>query len=188
MKEAYWNEVFGQYKVAGREFNVPGFPEALMSPHFGVKNIFGYSYAETKLSLKLCEFGPQRIKAGIRPTYETLQEAVNSKKFWDFQKKFSDNYEFMKRLLPFLLTLPTPHYHFFIKNRDGIVVSNIVGVADCGLFLFNLTVKPNFRKRGLGKLSHHQIRGTFSDRPAFYWTVHPWFTFDSKVIDYHVIQ
>lgn len=189
MIETYWNEVFGDYKDSEGKFEIPGFPEIMMSAHFGVKNIVGPATGEIKHSFKLCVFGPKASKVESIVSCEPLQQAIASADLWDFQiKNNNETTSFMQRLLPFLASLPQPHYHFFIKNAEGICASTVVGVAESGCFLFNLSVDSKARHQGLAKKLIDEARGSFPEKPLFYWTVHPWFTYDSVTQEYHIMK
>ncbi|WP_408096600.1 hypothetical protein ACJVC5_16300 [Peredibacter sp. HCB2-198] len=187
MIETYWDEVFGEFKVGNREFDIPGFPEPLMSVHFGVRNVVGPTNKVFTQSFKLCVFPPASFE--IRSKQETLNEAIHSSIFWEYQKQHNSNAViFIERLLPFLAKLDTPHFHFYLEDQEGIYASAIVGVSKSSCFLFNLSVSERKRNQGVAKTILESIRGTFFDRPAFYWTVHPWFTFDAKTEDYHILK
>ena len=140
MIETYWNEVFGSFKDQSGKFHIPGFPEPLMSAHFGVKNIIGETSGEIQQTFKLCVFNaieqPEEKRSGFQ---ESLKEAILSDQFWDYQKQYN-TYEFIRKLLPFLTSLPQPHYHLYLKEDDKIIASALVGVANCSYFLFNLSV------------------------------------------------
>lgn len=183
MIELYWNEVFGKYKEDNGKFNIPGFPEPMMSKHFGVKNIIGPTTHQVKQTFKLCTFDPLKVSLTERKSRcEPLNAAIMSEQFWEFQ----NNNVFIRRLLPFLNTLPQSHYHFFCKDNDKIIASALVGEAECGCFLFNFSVSEDARNRGMARKLLLEIRDSFQEKRIFYWTVHPWFTFDSNVQEYHL--
>ncbi len=183
MIEEYWNEVFGQYKTQTGKFEIPGFPEPLMSAHFGVTNIIG-SKGEGS-SFYLCEF--EAIHSGnISLTAENLKDVGSE--FWSYQKEYNSKvFPFIQRLVPFLNQLSTPHFHLFIKDENGICASSIVGAGMSGAFLFNLFVREDRRGQGLAKLMTNETRTFFAGKKCFYWTVHEGFFFDSKVSPYGIL-
>lgn len=177
MIETYWNEVFGKYKTQTGKFEIPGMPEPLMSAHFGVNNILGEVPDTALPSFTLCVFEPQKHNLQSQIQKEKLKDAILSKEFWETQQQLnSQALGFIQKLLPFLSSLKTPHYHFFLKSEGKIVATTIVGEASCGCFLFNLVVDEKYRKQGLGREMLRVIQHEFSHKMTFYWTKHPWFT------------
>ena len=188
MIETYWNDMFGEFKGENGKFDIPGFPEPLMSAHFGVKNIIGPTDKEIKQSFKLCQFSPLKKEVESISGIETLEEALKGSEFWNFQDTYNkETSGFMKRLLPFLISHSPNHFHLFMKDSEGIHASAIIGVAGEIVFLFNLSVKPGTRKQGRAKNLINQIRGHFPEKSVFYWTVHPWFTNGAEVMNYHLL-
>jgi ribosomal protein S18 acetylase RimI-like enzyme len=186
MIEAYWNEMFGEFKVGDREFSLPEFPEPLMSPHFGVRNIVGP--AKNPLStFYLCHF-PQ-VKGEVSLRVESLDAAINKEEFWGFQKSSdAHKYLFMRRLLPFLVENKKPHFHIYQTSNEEIVSSAVVGITPNRAFLFNLYVHESCRKQGLAKLTLDTARA-ISGQETFYWTIHPWFTLGApEVLHYHIVN
>ncbi len=180
MIEQYWNEVFGHYKNHQGKFEIPGFPEALMSVHFGVKNLIG-SHGSGK-NLWLCEFAPVKPK-DLSISAQNLKNIEED--FWDYHSFHNpEAFSFIKRLVPFLNQLETPHFHLFMKDERGICASVIAGESSCGVFLFNLFVREDKRGHGLAKFMTDEVRSFFADKKCFYWTVHRGFFFDSKVTQY----
>ncbi|WPU63550.1 GNAT family N-acetyltransferase [Peredibacter starrii] len=187
MIEQYWNEVFGDFKNPSGKFEIPGFPEPMLSTHFGIRNIIGPTDKPTKQSFKICMFGP--LHQQEEATFEELGKAISKGIYWRHQVRHnSEVLPFIKRFLPFVLTLETPHYHFFVRDDENILATAIVGVSESGMFLFNLSVDPDYRKMGLAREIIKKARGAFPEKPLFYWTVHPWLRFDSKVLDYHLLS
>jgi len=187
MIEEYWNEVFGEFKEIDGKFNIPGFPEPLMSAHFGVRNIIGSVIPNASLSLKLCTFSPKLTEEASVVTIRPLREAISSKWFWDFHQNYNAGYEFSKRLMPFLVNLSNRHYHLYLKDKEGLIASSVIGVSKTSCFAFNLVVRPDQRGQGKGHFITEQTRSAFSDKGLFYWTTHPWFTLDGEVTDYYVL-
>lgn len=186
MIETYWNEVFGQFKQDSGKFNIPGLPEPLMSAHFGVQNIIAEPTSQG--SFTLCQFGPATHPHEPSVKCESLSLALDNSLFWEFQERLNPGaLEFIKRLLPFLVTLKTPHYHFFIESEGRICATVIVGESDCGCFLFNLVVDEKMRGAGLGRSMFKAIQTEFSTKSTFYWTRHPWFTLGAKTFDLKLV-
>lgn len=182
MIEEYWNEVFGKYKTDTGEFEIPGFPEPLMSAHFGVRNIIG-AHGDGK-KLWICEF--DAVSSGdISITVEKLKDV--GRDFWNYQSEYNSGaFPFIRRLVPFLNQLETPHFHLFLKDEKGICASSIAGESSVGVFLLNLFVREDKRGHGLAKLMTNETRKFFAGKKCFYWTIHQGFFFDSKVIDHSV--
>lgn len=182
MIETYWNEVFGRYKTPSGSFEILGMPEPLMSAHFGVRNFVGAPPAEVSQKMTLCVFAPTShlLKSCIER--QTLQEAIDRPLFWETQSRLNPQaLDFIQRLLPFLSTLSTPHYHYYLTDQEQIIATAIVGVAECGCFLFNLVVDGQFRQLGIGQQMLKVIQNDFSQKKTFYWTQHEWFTSDAEV-------
>lgn len=180
MIEQYWNEVFGQYKTHTGKFEIPGFPEPLMSAHFGVINVIG-SHGTGK-KFWLCEF--DAVNSGeMNISSEKLNDVGID--FWSFQSKCNSSaFPFIQRLIPFLNQLETPHFHLFMKDEKGICASTIAGESKCGVLFFNLFVREDRRGQGLAKLMTNEARSYFAGKRCFYWTVNQGFFFESKVSDY----
>jgi ribosomal protein S18 acetylase RimI-like enzyme len=181
MIEAYWNEVFGEYKTQTGKFEIPGMPEPLMSAHFGVSNVIGATYKLASQSFTLCVFPPKKHQLKSFIQKQSLYLAIESQNFWVTQQQLNPQaVGFIQKLLPFLAGLSTPHYHFFLESHGEILATAIVGEAECGCFLFNLVVNEKYRKQGLGLQMLRVIQNEFSTKPTFYWTKHAWFTLDAE--------
>lgn len=184
MIEEYWNEVFGQYKTHSGKFEIPGFPEPLMSAHFGVTNLIG-SHGSGQ-NFWLCEFDAIN-SSDLKISFEKLNDVGID--FWIFHSNCNlSALPFLQRLIPFLSDLETPHFHLFMKDEKGISVSAIAGESKCGVFVFNLFVRQDKRGQGLAKLMTNQVRSLFADKKCFYWTIHRGFFFNSRVCEYSLDQ
>lgn len=180
MIEQYWDEVFVKFKTQTGKFEIPCFPEPLMSAHFGVINVLG-SHAGGK-RFWLCEFDTINSRAK-HISSEKLQHVGDD--FWRFQAECNSSaFPFIQRLVPFLNLLETPHFHLFLKDEKGIYASTIAGEGKCGVFLFNLIVREDRRGQGIAKLMTNEARSYFSGKKCFYWTIHQGFFLGSKVSEY----
>jgi ribosomal protein S18 acetylase RimI-like enzyme len=181
MIEQYWNEVFGKYKTLTGKFEIPGFPEPLMSAHYGVTNLIGEGEGK---KFYLCEFEPVNSDV-VNISSEKLSDV--GLEFWSYQWKYNSSaFPFVQRLVPFLTQLNTPHYHLYMKDEKGICASSIIGVGQSTGFLFNLSVREDKRGQGLAKSMTDETRSFVKGKNCFYWTVHEGFFFDSKVSDYYL--
>lgn len=189
MIEAYWNEMYGEFKTGERNFDLPGFPEPLMSPHFGTRNIVGDYSGNKEQSFKLCSFKPRTgPQFGIQA--ERLENLIDNGSFWDHQKLIhAHSYPFMKRLLPFVIEHQKPHYYFSIEE-DGIVkASALAGEGESKCLLFNLVVREQFRGEGLARRILQGAQNFLSQKETFYWTILPSFTLGAdEVNDYHIVR
>lgn len=183
MIEQYWNEVFGKFKTQTGKFEIPGFPEPLMSAHFGVTNLIGEGSGK---KFYLCEF--EALNNGV--------VNINSEKlgdvgmeFWSYQWKYNSGaFPFIQRLVPFLNELSTPHFHLYLRDEKGICASSIAGEGKSGVFLFNLFIREDKRGQGLARGMTNETRAYFKNKKCFYWTVHEGFFFDSKVSLLQVLE
>lgn len=181
MIEQYWNEVFGQFKTQTGKFEIPGFPEPLMSAHFGVTNLIGAGQGK---KFYLCEFEP--VNSGVvNISIESLKDV--GMEFWSYQWKYNSGaYPFIQRLVPFVNQLEAKHFHIYMKDEKGICASSIAGESKSGVFLFNLFVRDDKRGQGLARKMTDETRAFFKNKKCFYWTVHEGFFFESKVSDYYL--
>lgn len=188
MIESYWNEMFGEFKTGDQSFELPEFPEPLMSPHFGKNNIVGPCMSPAKLCLKLCSFRPSQIDTVII-NVEKLEDVIGEDEFWQHQKDFhSDSFSFIRRLLPFLVTNQKPHYYFYIRRDGEIMGTAIGGEGESKCLLFNLNVREEFRGNGVARQILTGARNFFSEKEVFYWTIHPGFTLGADYVeDYYLI-
>lgn len=183
MIEQYWNEVFGQYKTPSGKFKIPGFPEPLMSAHFGVTNLIGEGEGK---KFYLCEFEPKNSAVG-KINVESLKEV--GIEFWSYQWKYNSTaFPFIQRLVPFLTELKTPHFHLYIRDDKGICASSIAGESKSGVFLFNLFVREDTRGQGLARRMTDESRAYFKNKKCFYWTIHQGFFFNAKVSNLIVLE
>lgn len=191
MIERYWREMFGDFEVRTGKFEIPGFPEPLMSPHFGVRNIIGDTQVEAQLSFSLCEFKEWDSAEVIMGQAErqTLAEATESASFWQLQStEQAESVAFLQRLLPFLCQRPYRHEHYFVRDEKGLLASVLVGHTPCASFLFNALVRSDARKRGLSKMLHLAIRSQNRGRKVFFWTKHPYLCSDAqRIVGHHVL-
>lgn len=191
MIERYWREMFGDFEVLPGKFEIPGFAEPLMSPHFGVRNIVGDTQAKTQLSFSLCEFEEWGEEEVVLEQVErqTLAEALACPRFWQLQtSEQGDTAPFLKRLLAFLCERPYQHEHYFVSDEKGPMASVLVGHAPCASFLFNALVRSDARRRGLSKRLHFAIRSQNRGRKTFFWTKHPYLCTDAqRIVGHHVL-
>jgi hypothetical protein len=185
MIEAYWDEMFGEFKTESEAFVIPDFPEALMSPHFGVKNIVG----GIPSPIKLCYFDAIGALKPSTVQSESLENAVDNSSLWAFiEENNPEAFPFIKRLLPFLLSTSKRYHHFYFSDEKGIAASAIVGVSSESAFIFNVIVRVDLRKKGLFNGLVREIQFAFAEISTFYWTLHPWLTKGSThVVDYHIV-
>lgn len=183
MKEAYWNEMFGEFKVDDRRFRIPGLEEPLMSPDFEKRNLIGNFPGNVSKRYILCEYGrPKETQRG-KVQARHLKDEVHSEKFWEYQLRHNrDSFEFLQRLLFFLVAHKKPHFHFYIEREGEVVASTIAGVCQESAFFFNLSVRNDLRQNGLAKNLLLGARSMLSDRETFYWTSHPWLTLNADRI------
>lgn len=184
MIETYWNEMFGEFKTGERQFSLPGFPEPLMSPHFGVTNII----EDSGSGFKLCLFRPKCSEISPHVKNEDLESTLTNLKFWEFQQTHhQEGHAFMQRLLPFLVKNKKPHRHFFMEQDEQLIVSCLVGEVTSSVFMFNAAVHSKRRNKGLMQIVMNSIQGHFYPKATFYWTKHQWFTNGAdEVLDYRL--
>lgn len=189
MIETYWNEMFGEFKIGERSFHLPGFPESLMSPHFGTRNIIGHFDGPKAQSFKLCGFKPRTTPETII-RIEELETIIENERFWQHQEiVHRESYPFMRRLLPFLVKHQKPHFYFSIEEEGIIKASAIGGEGTSKCLLFNLVVREEFRREGLARKILLGAQNFFSKKETFYWTIHPTFTLGAdEVNDYHIVR
>lgn len=189
MIEAYWNEMFGEFKIGERNFQLPGFSEPLMSPQFGTRNIVGDFAGATAQTFKLCGFKPRKNTGSVIKV-ERLETLIGNNDFWRHQELVhQESYPFMKRLLPFLVKHQKPHFHFSIEEDGVIKASAIGGEGTSKCLLFNLVVGEDFRGEGHARKVLLGAQNFFSRKETFYWTVHPSFTLGAdEVNDYHIVR
>lgn len=178
MIEQYWREVFGKYETAPGKFDIPGFPEPLMSKHFGVKNIIDGEVTGHR-KLWLCEFEPYLKKEEATAKVQSL--SYLNDEFWKFH-----NLPFLERLIPFLQSTGVPHFHFYLEDGNGICTSAIAGEGRSSVFLFNLLVKEDRRGKGYARTILKEIRAFFWNKKCFYWTLHKDFYLGGTVKPYLV--
>jgi hypothetical protein len=175
--ERYWREMFGAWTRDGVSYELPGFPESLMSPRFGTRNRILPLAPGAGADTWLCYF---TRGAGVRIAElreEPLDRAVARDEFWRLQEAVNPaGLPFLRRLAPFLVAHRLPHRHLWLADDGGGTVATLLaGETPSSVFLFNLAVAPAHRGRGTARRLVDGARGRFADRPAFYWTRHPGF-------------
>lgn len=189
MIESYWNEMFQEFKVSEKQFVLPGFPEPLMSPHFGVTNQISESPLADHLIFKLCLFEPRLFDIDTMVKVEDLKLTLFNAKFWDFiHRHHHKSYPFMKKLIPFLIKHEKPHRHFYIEKNNHIIASCLVGETGQSLFGFNAAVAQGLRENGLSQILMKSIQGFYFPRPFFYWTKLMWLTNGADRVLYYCIK
>lgn len=188
MIETYWNEMFGAFKTGDRSFQLPGFPEPLMSPRFGQTNFIGSCPTPAKLSLKLCGFRASRNNL-VQIRVDKLASVIGQESFWHHQKNFQpETFPFIQRLLPFLVENRKPHYYFSIQNHMEVIATAIGGEGKSKCLLFNLNVREEYRGKGVARQILTEARNFFSEKETFYWTVHPGFSLGAHYVDdYYIV-
>lgn len=176
MIERYWSQMFGKYEVSPGKFEIPGFPEPLMSAHFGKRNRVGEKQPEATLSFFLCEFlSPPPSQTFSRIQFEDLAQAIARSEFWEFQESQGpETAPFMKRLLPFLVEHGGVYTHYFLEQEGELVASAIVGQTNESALVFNGLVAQKHRSRGYAREIFLAIRQRLSGLGVFFWTKHPY--------------
>ncbi len=191
MIERYWSEVFGKFEVSPGKFEIPGFPEPLMSVHFGKQNIVGESRDDSVLRFFLCEFDNSEFSPSAHKCEsEPLEASLSSQEFWDFQKEEGpESYEFMSRFLPFVLGKSKGNYiHYFIRTNNVLSASVIVGVSTSSALFINGLVAKKERGRAMAKSIFECARADLSPMPVFFWTKHPFLKLGAdRVIPYELL-
>lgn len=155
----YWKEIFGDYEIESGKFSIPDFPEPMMSMDFN--RLPGDVFVRT-------------IKKS-RVQKESLMEASQDSRFWEFQRKhYPEAVPFLTKLIPFLLQQSHPHVHYFIDVDDHLVASQLVGFNSRMSFLFNGVVHKDFRNRGLLTEVISAVKNDLKSDKAFYWTKNEW--------------
>ena len=185
----YWSEMFGEFETTPGKFEIPGFPEPLMSAHFDHRNQVGEKCEHSPY--QLCYFGPLNQKfASSRVRRESLKSAIARDSYWRFQNdNHPESVEFMKRLLPFLVAREKPHDHFFIEEAGELVASGVVGVTSKIVLAFNGAIRKDSRAQGLAREVMKAIRGHYYQHAFFYWTKHQWFTGGAEQVEaYRILE
>lgn len=183
MIKRYWSEMFKDFEVAPGRYEVPGFPEPLLSAHFGVANLIGEEPQADFAQLLLCTFRHGALgPVGAEPL-ERVGEA-----FWKFQEEnYPETVAFLRRLVPLLITREHPHEHLFLWDQDGLTASGIIGYAPSGSFIFNASVRKDLRGQGLTRQLLNGARGR-SPAPLFYWTRFPWLTGGAQRVESYQVK
>lgn len=156
----YWSEMFPEFRESELRFRIPGFHEPLMSADFSEE--FSGIYFKSLRKQELI--------------VETLEEAIKTEAFWTFhQENYPEGFDFLKRLLPFIVeTRPGTHRHFYFREEGQIVASQLLGEGKTMSFLFNGVVAKTHRRRGLlNQILTHAL-GQLKTPNAFYWTKFEW--------------
>lgn len=190
MIEHYWSEMFGEFEKAPGQFEIPGFPEPLMSAHFGERNRIGERHPRAKLSFHLCEFLPLKSqRKNLDFKRELLSLAIKKSEFWQFQESQGrETAPFMKRLLVFLASRDQTYFHYFIERGGEIVASAIVGQASESALVFNGLVALNHRAQGYARDLFLAIRQDLSEQKLFFWTKHPYLKLGADRITPYVLM
>ncbi len=190
MIERYWSEMFGEFEKSPGQFEIPGFPEPLMSAHFGERNKVGEVYPSAKLSFYLCEFLPLKShQKNLDFKRELLSLAITRSDFWQFQESQGpETAPFMKRLLVFLASRDQTYFHYFIEREGEIVASAIVGQASESALVFNGLVALNHRAQGYARDLFFAIRQDLSQQEVFFWTKHSYLKLGADRITPYVLM
>lgn len=194
MLRQYWSEMFAEFEVSSGKFEIPGFPEKLMSAHYDVKNLLGPTLSQAEKSFRICSYkalGMARETDDFKEVkVESLKNAILKEEFWKFQRENQPEvYGFIERLLPFLSSRPLDHLHYSVSLDGKIAASVIAGVAPSAVFLFNALVDRKQRKMGFGRKLLNKIRLDYYKQSCFFWTVHGYLGGDAhKIEEMHLIS
>lgn len=189
MIDKYWKEMFKEYQIDNNHFVVDEFPEPLISAHFGVKNIIGESVETFKFHYMLCCFNPLKERVETEANFESLEEAIQNEKFWNFHlNEKNESLDFMRRFLSFLVKNKKNHWHVYIEKEGEILGSVVIGVTSQYVLGFNALVKESQRKKGIVSELSKASRSLFPEHNFFYWTKHSWFKNNcDQALDYYIV-
>ncbi len=190
MIEAYWREMFGAWSVDGLNFDLPGFPELLMSPRFGTLNQVRPVTSSDSVDRWLCCFSPLTGPGDPDLKSEELPLTNRRDAFWSFHEEANpEGIPFLRRLVPFLVSHNLPHRHLWLEEDGRIIASLLSGETSEAKFLFNCAVAPSERGRGLAHKLLIGARSGHPSRPSFYWTRHYGFFLGAdQVYGYFILQ
>lgn len=191
MIEKYWSEMFGEFEISPGQFDIPNFPEPLLSVHFGKRNMIAQDFESAALRFHICEFHQEiDFKSKMPYGIESLNQALEGKNFWNFQKSQGpETFDFMSRFLPFAAASEREYLHFFIEREGELAASAIVGIAPSGALIFNGLVARKCREQGLAKELFGAVRDYLKCKPLFYWTLHPYLRLGAdKVYTYQLLN